>query len=154
MRPVLARLTSHENLFVRSKASLILGRSHGNSTWIRNQYASEDPRIRANAIESGWDLVDKEYRRICRIAAHDENNRVRGNALVGLHRCSDENWADRMIEMAGHDAESFRITAAWAMGTTGDSRFIPVLQNLVTAGAGQVRWHAMRAISRIRKGQD
>jgi HEAT repeat protein len=154
LRPTLARLSSHENLFVRSKSSLILARSHGNSNWIRKQFASKDARIRANAIESGWGLVDEQYRRICRDALLDENNRVQGNALVGLHRCSDENWADNMIGMASHKGESFRITAAWAMGYTGDACFIPVLQSLVAAGPGQVRWHAMRAISRIRKGPD
>jgi hypothetical protein len=154
LHPLLARLTSHENLFVRSKASLVLGKSHANSTWIRKQFESEDPRIRANAIESGWGLVDKEYRRICHAAEKDESNRVRGNALVGLYRCSDENWAEKMTEMVGHPAESFRTTAIWAMGMTGDVSFIPVLQSLVAAGAGPIRWHAMRAISRIRKAQD
>jgi HEAT repeat protein len=152
--PLLARLASHQNTFVRSKVSLVLGKSHANSTWIRKQFESEDPRTRANAIESGWGLADKEYRRICHAAEKDENNRVQGNALVGLYRCSDENWADKIIAMAGHPTESFRTTAIWAMGITGDLRFIPVLQSLVAAGAGPIRWHAMRAISRIRKAQD
>jgi FOG: HEAT repeat len=154
LRPVLVRLVTHDNLFVRSKASLILARSHGSSGWIRKQYASDDPRIRANAIESGWGLQDDEYRRICRDALNDVNNRVRGNALIGLYRCGAENWAARMAELSRHESENFRITAAWAMGMTGEACFLSVLQELAAEGHGQVRWHALRAISRIRKGQD
>lgn len=148
----LARLASDKNLLVRSKAALLLTRIHGTSDRIQKQMGSLDPRVRANGLEAGWGLQGKEYIRICEEAVRgDAYARVRGNALVGLFHARHPNWRPRMIEMAGHPLANFRIAAIWAMGVTGDKGFLPDLHALMESEGGQIRWHAMRAISRIRR---
>jgi hypothetical protein len=57
------------------------------------QLESQDPRIRANVVEQPWG-VDAPFARKCmREALNDENNRVAGNALLGLHLLREPNTA-------------------------------------------------------------
>lgn len=44
-----------------------------------------DPRVRANAIESLWGVDSPEARTLLSFATNDANNRVVGNALLGLY---------------------------------------------------------------------
>jgi HEAT repeat protein len=86
-------------------------------------------------------------------ASQDQNHRVAVNALVGLHRAGVESAAERLRNLTGHRAESFRAAAAWGLGVIEDEESVERLQGLRKDSAEIVRRNALRALVRIRKVQ-
>jgi len=113
----------------------------------------EDPRVRANAIESAGTAVAEDLRPLFRSAALDSNNRVAGNALVALYRLGEAEAVRGLHELAFRQDPAFRATAVWAMGETGDSRFLPVLARILTDPNETIKPATLRAIRKIR-GQE
>jgi len=121
--PSLMRILRHDNPYLRSKAVLMIGRSGRSLSWIQRRLQESDTRVRANAIEAIWGVDTDQARELLEWATRDGNNRVAGNALVGLYRMGESATLARLAKMAGHDVPGFRRTAAWSMGETGDPRF-------------------------------
>src|SRR5260221_1298871 len=125
--PPLARLLGDPNPRLRAKAALLLGRRVQNSRLIEICLQQEDPRVRANAIESLWSGANASSTGVLRSAAKDTTNRVVGNALWGLYQLQDRSAASLIIAMGADPRPSFRASAAWTMGQTADPRFLPSL---------------------------
>ena len=155
--PSLARMARSENPHVRSKAVLMIGRSGPSLEWIENwtekRLQESDARVRANAIEAMWGIDTDAAREALQWAARDSNNRVAGNALVGMYRLGEISPLADLIKMAARDSPPFRRTAAWVMGETGDPRFSEVLGRMIADTNAHVRKSAFRAVGRIREAK-
>src|SRR6185369_4798144 len=87
--PCLMSLARQKNPYLQSKAVLMIGRLNRNVKWVQSRLAEPDPRVRANAVEALWGIDTEEARKLLRSASRDSNNRVAGNALLGLYRMGD-----------------------------------------------------------------
>jgi hypothetical protein len=148
--PSLMRMLRHDNPYLRSKAVLMIGRSGKSLGWIEKRLQETDARVRANAIEAMWGIDSEQARELLQWASRDGNNRVVGNALVGLYRLGEAASLPELVKMAGHDSPAFRRTAAWVMGQIGDPRFSEVLGRMIADSDGFVRKSAFAAVGRIR----
>lgn len=148
--PSLMRLMRHPNPYVRSKAVLMIGRGSHSVKWVRGRLAESDPRIRANAIEALWGSQSPEAQVLLRFALADGNNRVVGNALLGLYLAGDCAVIPDIVKMASSEQPLFRSTAAWVMGETGDPRFTEVLVRMLVEQNPVVRKRAFAAVGRIK----
>lgn len=148
--PSLVRLLRHPNAHIRSKAVLTIGRGNRSAAWVRQKLSDSDPRIRANAAEALWHVESDEARELLEQLMRDSNNRVAGNAMVGLYRLGNQAAIPEILGMARHESALFRATAAWAMGATGDPRFTEPLAGLLRETHGVVRKRAFAALGSIR----
>jgi HEAT repeat protein len=151
--PWLQRMTRHSDAHVQSKASLIFCRLYGNPMLVERQLGSADNRVRANAIEALWNIDTLAARNILDKAARDGHHRVAANAVLGLYLLRSPGAAERLTEMASSESASFRASAAWAMGQTGDDAFQPLLRTLLSDEAENVRGAAQRALERLHCGE-
>ena len=146
----LMRIMRSDNPYLRSKAVLLIGRSGRSLSWIQRRLEESDTRVRGNAIEAMWGVDTPEARELLAWAARDSNNRVAGNALLGLYKLGETSPLAELLKMAGHDFPAFRRTAAWVMGNSGDPRFSEVLGRMIADGNAEVRKCAFTAVGRIR----
>jgi hypothetical protein len=148
--PSLMTLARQQNPHLQSKAVLMIGRANRSVKWVQTRLADPDPRVRASAVEALWGIDTAESRELLENAARDPNNRVAGNALLGLYRFGDLASARALLKIAEHESWRFRATAAWTMGQTGDPRFTKTLARLMGEPNGPVRTRAFEALGRIR----
>lgn len=149
--PLIIRLLSHPNPRLRSKAALIICRSHIAPHTAEHLSAERDARVRANAIEALWGSDTRKIRGALREAAADGSNRVAGNALLGLFRLGDTWVIPRIAAMAASADPKARATAAWVMERTGNPRFLPALARMVGEETPRTRtrvFHAIAALNR------
>lgn len=144
-------LMNHPDSKVRSRAALLIGRSNKNANWLSRRFRDRDPRVLANAVEAMWAMPVEEVRSLLAAAAQSPNNRVQANALLGLYRAGDPTAVPGLLKMARHVEPLFRMSAFWAMGQTGDSRFVAVLNREFKASEGKVRLSVTRALAQIRR---
>ncbi len=149
--PLLLRLLRQPNPYLRSKAVLMLGRDTRNVTWVKKILADADPRIRANAVEALWGVDTPEARELLGSLREDVDNRVAGNALLGLYRLGDATVIPEIAAMMGHEEPKFRATSAWVMGETGHPRFERMLSDLLKDPHTMARRTAIAAISRVHR---
>lgn len=147
--PLIIRLLSHPNPRLRSKAALIIGRAHIAPHTAERLLSEQDPRVRANAIEALWGSDTRKIRRALREAVADGNNRVAGNALLGLFRLGDTATIPRILAMAASAESESRATAAWVMERTGNPRFLPVLARMVGERHPRARTRVFHAIAAL-----
>jgi HEAT repeats len=136
--------------FLQSKAVLMIGRANRNIKWVQQHLADPDARVRANAVEAMWGVDTEEARGLLRLAAQHRNNRVAGNALLGLYQLGESSVFPAILKMAERDTPRFRATAAWVMGQTGDPRFTRALAGLLSENDDMVRKRAFAALGQIR----
>ncbi len=148
--PSLMRLLRHPNAYLRSRAVKMIGRGSKSAKWVMGRLSESDPRVRANAVESLWGVETGEALTLLKFAASDANNRVAGNALLGLYYLGEADVLADITKLAGHESALFRSTSAWIMGETGDSRFTDSLRRLITEADPVVRKRAFAAIGRIK----
>jgi len=152
--PVAAALLRHPNRHVRSKTALLIGRVRKSHAWVERQLSDPDPRVRANAVESLWDAATAGARAVFLAAIADSDNRVAGNAIVGLYRLGDA-ASIGLAAALGDSADSpTRATGAWIMGRTGDTRFVPVLGQMVTDRDPQVRGNVFAALATLKAARE
>jgi len=144
-------LLAHPDPRVRSKATLVLGRASRNVDWILRRLLEGDARVQANAVESVWGIDTVEIRKVFETAAKSPHNRVAVNGLVGLYRQGAVTSIARLLAAAEHASEAFRISARWAMGETGDPRFLPYLNSVFRTDPPRCRATVIRALARIRR---
>jgi HEAT repeats len=150
---VLARwvrtLTNNPDDRVRSKAVKIFCQFRPNLTLVEQQLASDDSRIRANALEGIWDLKTANVEQIFLRFADDTHHRVVANALVGLFKAcpaQQESALKRMIGLTRHPSHLFRRAAIWALTQTLDRRAIPALEALANDPEPAVKIKAAQAL--------
>ncbi len=149
--PMLIQVLRHPDPRLRSKAALLLGRTNKNAQWVEKLLSEPDPRVRANVVESLWGVDSASARTVFWEAANDPNNRVVGNALLGLHRLGESASIPRILQMAAHVDPLFRASAAWVMKETGDPRFLPTLGLMVRETNSTTRRCVFDAIARIKR---
>lgn len=148
--PAMMRLVRHSNPYVRSKSVLMIGKGSRSVKWVRQKLNDVDPRVRANAVESLWSMDTDEARLLLQFAAKDGNNRVVGNAMLGLYRLGDCSVLGDLVKMMSHESSLFRASAAWIMGETGDPRFTEALRKSVSDPDPFLRKRALTALGRIK----
>ena len=140
----------HPSAEVRSKAALLLGRGNINVGRVRRFLASQDARLRANAVESLWGMNTQQARALFWDAALDPNRRVAINALVGLCRAGDAHARRRLIALLHGDDPVSRRAAAWAMGKLGDPEFAEILAPLKNDPDENMRKMAAQSFAMLR----
>lgn len=148
--PALRQLVRSPDARVRSKAVLLIGRINRNTQWAKFNDPEKDARVAANAIESLWDVHTSSARAAFAEATADPRARVACNAAIGLYRAGDMAGVTELFRLSRKDHESFRAGAAWAMGYSGDARFLPRLAALAEDTRAAVRRAAVPAAARIR----
>jgi hypothetical protein len=144
---------SHTNPRIRSKAALLLGRARGSARLTESRLQETDKRVRANAIEALWGNQSTEARSILSAAITDADNRVAGNAALGLYKLDETCSIGIILEMAANLSPLFRLSAVWAMSETQDPRFLGTLAKLIADADPRVRHSAFNAVAKIRKNK-
>ena len=148
--PTLLRLLRHDDPHIRSKAVLMIGRGSRGVRWVERRLADEDPRVRANAIESMWGLDRPEARSLLQKALRDPNNRVVGNAILGLYLLGDCSSIPELLKLGESEVPVRRSTATWVMGETGDPRFLNAIAERLRDADAMVRRRAYWSLSRVK----
>jgi len=146
LRPMLVQLLRFPDPAIRSKVALLLGRSTQDVRWA---LADPDPRVRANATEALWGSNARDARQTLWGLARDSNQRVVGNALLGLYKLGEPAAAEELAAMSRHPSAKHRATAAWAMGQTLDGGFREHLRRLEGDPDENVRRNARLALARM-----
>jgi hypothetical protein len=149
---LLNHLKNHPNQFVAEKATVLVGRRICSAPWVNQRLASTDARIRAGAVEGLWGREMPTARELLWRHRQDENSRVAGNALLGLHFLGEASVPELAKEMIHDDRPPFRRTAAWVMGQIGEPEFVEPLTAALADGEAGVRLSAERALAMIRQG--
>lgn len=145
--PFLMKLQRHPNKRIQSKAALLTVRAHRNVDWLQSQINSQDPRIRANAIE-GLRVAHPSEKEIGLLwkSTTDVHHRVASTALLVLFENGHAEKAGEALEkMANSLGEPYRAAAAWAMGESGDARFIELVRGMARTDTGMARRCAFKA---------
>jgi hypothetical protein len=146
----LIQFLKHPSEKVRSKAALMLGRSNWNLPRVETLLASDDTRLRANAVESLWGHRNADVPKILWNATRDPSGRVVVNALLGLCQAGDRKAHLRLAELGEMADPVLRSGAAWAMGETGDLAFEQALEKLAQDGDAKVRAMAGKSLKKLR----
>ncbi len=146
---ILGHLPESNDPKLSAKAALFVGKRTENTAWAEKLMGSSDPRLRANVLEGAWGKTSEDAVRIMEDSLDDTDNRVAGNALIGLHLAGSPEVADRALEMSRSADPALRSTAAWAMGKIGDSEFVSRLTELMKDPAHAVRSTAVRSLVEI-----
>jgi HEAT repeat protein len=145
----LVQLMRHPSPQVRSKAALLLGSANLNLARVKSFLASDDVRLRANAVESLWGQTDRRVIGVLWEAAKDPHGRVGINALVGLCRAGESGAYERLKKLACSSNAVVRAGAAWAMGEVADPAFADPLNELLQDSEDRVRIMAGKSLQRL-----
>jgi hypothetical protein len=151
MVPGVLRSLKHQNPRVRSKAALFVGSRTQNLAWATSGTQDYDPRVRANILESLHGVNSDSVNQMFWNNVADENNRVAGNAVLGLYLLGQTAAIPLIYEMRKHPEARFRNTAAWLMGRTGDPRFALAFSELMKDPDEFVRTQAFKGLGAVRK---
>ena len=146
---LLNHLTLHPDRRIAAKATLLVGRRLRNQDWVERRLVSTDGRVRANAVEGLWGVRSLAARKSLWTSLRDKNNRVVGNALIGLHQLGEPAVHEFVTRMIQDPRPAFRWTAAWVMGKIGSEEFLPDLQRARKDKEPHVQRAAERAIEAI-----
>ena len=144
--PVVRKLLQHPNARVRSRAATLMVKVTRDLDWVVTSLDDDEARVRANTLEAFWNPgVSESLKSLLWKALSDADNRVVGNALLGLYRQGDQRMVCLMREMTTDPSERFRSTAVWLLGQTGQRELLPDVQPLVRDPSLMVRRAAVRA---------
>jgi hypothetical protein len=146
-----SELMAHPDPAVRSRSALLIARSGKNTSLVGKLLLDDDPRVQANAVEALWSFDAQEAHPLLTNAARSKTPRVAANAAVGLYRIGDLASIKLLFAMAGHEDGVRRTSAAWAMGETGDTRFLPYLTAWYARSSGTERLNVLQSLGRIRR---
>jgi HEAT repeat protein len=144
-------LLTYPDSAVRSRAALLIARTSRSAALVGRLLLDSDARVQANAVEALWDFEAEDARPLLENAARSKIARVAGNAAVGLYRIGDLSSFPILFSMAQRDDPALRISGAWAMGETGDTRFLPFLTAWFPRSSGNERVNVLQALGRIRR---
>lgn len=149
--PILNRLTESDDPKMAARATLFVGRRLQNPSWTKRQLGRKDQRIRANAVEALWGIRTSSAIRLLEECLGDDNNRVVGNSLMGLHIAGRHEAKGEVMALSRAERWDFRSTAAWIMGKLADPEFKPRLTEMVHDEESPVRAAALRALIAVRR---
>ncbi len=142
---VIGHLANYPDERIASKATMLVGHRIRSAAWLQSHFLTTDARVRASVVEGLWGVDTISARKCLQNSLKDSNNRVVGNALVGLHLLG-EKTVDQAVEHMLRDARpSFRRTAAWVMGRIGKPEFAEALERAAQDEDSTVREMAVRS---------
>jgi len=144
-------LLSYPDSGVRSRSALLICRNSRSAALVGRMMLDEDPRVQANAMEALWTFDPGEATPLLLIGVRSKTPRVAANAAVGLYRIGNLSSLGLLFGMAQGTDPNRRISAAWAMGETGDPRFLPFLTARFSSSSGNERVNILQALNRIRR---
>jgi hypothetical protein len=150
LAPLIRRLLDDSDPRIQSKAAIFIGRRTQNLSWTQRQLRDANARVRANVIEVLEGPIGPEYRKLLWTSVADGDNRVAGNSLLKLYEHGEAAAIPLIFQMAERPEFEFRSTAAWVMGSTGDSRFANALSGLLQDREARVRTNAFRGLKCIK----
>ena len=146
--PLLIRSLRDRSPELRSNAALIFAR-HCQKIFVANVMRDPNPAVRASALE-GLGMADRiPDPEVLSEAFSDPNPRVQANAILAYRRIDEDAAFEKLEEMARHQNGDFRAIAAWAMGETQATRFLPTLKRMQRDRTSEVRRKADEALSKI-----
>lgn len=136
----------------RAKLTTVIGRYHRNPDWIDERMQDRCSRVRANMIEAFWGKSDVDAIGLFHRGLNDQAPRVVANAALGLYYAGRGD-AVRILamELGFNPSRPYRASGCWAMGKTGDTRFLKLLAEMVKDKDSRVRKNAFRAIGEIKR---
>ncbi len=140
----------HSEARICSKVTLILGRLTGSPKWLRARLKDKDPRIRANAIESLWNVRTVGLDEVLLEAARDPHHRIAANAALGLYKLGDVAAVRILYSMLRHQDELFRRAALWAIDQVPDSRYLAIVENIAAHSHSEEQSAAERVLKHLR----
>lgn len=146
---LLNHLTQHADRRIAAKPTLLVGKRIRNRDWLARQLDSSDGRVRASAVEGLWGVHSPAALNSLWASVRDKNNRVVGNALIGLHELGEAGVNEFVRRMIEDPRPPFRWTAAWVMGRIGSNEFTPCLQEALKDKELHVRKAAEQALEAI-----
>ena len=149
--PILGHLPSADDARVAAKATLFVGSRVQSPEWVSRLLSRADQRIRANAVESLWGVNVPPAVDLLEKCVEDPNNRVMGNALVGLHVVGHRSVDSELRSLAKNTVPERRSTAAWAMGRVAGGQWNAELTRLVKDEHPMVRSMALRSLMAVRR---
>ncbi len=135
-----------------------------NKISIESMITDSHPRVRAKGVE----IIDAELmeednlnkdtaENILKPFLKDENNRVKGNAVLSLHRYHPDKAFIITREMANSNDQDMRVTAAWLVGDFEDSnrlvKSINILKRLVNDTNHHIRRRAVLSLAKLNETQ-
>jgi HEAT repeat protein len=154
---VVGHLPNSSDDRISAKAALFVGHRIKSPLWLEKQLVRQDPRLRANAVESVWGSKADNAIRILEECADDANPRVAGNALIGLHMAGCPDVTMKAMAMAVSEDPGRRSAAAWVMGkiggSAGDSECLECLKALMRDTSPMVRSTAVRSLAEISRAE-
>ena len=148
--PFLRKMFMHSSVRVRSKVTILIGRGQAGWRALERLLQDPDPRVQANAIEALWGRSDESTLTIFREALQSPNNRVVGNAVLGLYQAGQTDSIRAALDLVSREEALFRCSAAWVMSKSLDPRLVPMLGRLVGASENRVRQSAFSAVRAIK----
>lgn len=146
----LAEGLRHKDAAIRSMVvKLYAGISHDKSR-INYLVNDADPRVRANAIEGLSGISGALTTTLLRDALTDGHHRVAANAALGLYELGHSDGAEHLRVMTTHSEREHRISAAWAIGETGDKSLAALLDVMADDQVSSVRSAAQAAARKLR----
>ena len=102
-------------------------------------------------MEALWQSSEQNLRPVLLIAGRSPHNRVAANALLGLYKHGSLDSIPLLLRMAADPDSTRKASALWAMGETGDPRFLPYLASLTEAFPVPLLYvsHAMEEVERL-----
>ncbi len=144
------RLLRDPNPKLRSKAALFVAKRRPQLKLVTDLSEEADARVRANTLESFFGVRDESMATLFQQYLSDENNRVAGNAALGLYLLGEPSSIQVIERMAKDERSAFRNTAVWIMGRTGDPRFASNLASQVSDPDKLVRRQVLLSLGRIK----
>jgi hypothetical protein len=110
----------------------------------------------ARIVESLWGRCDEQAVSIFTRKLEDPHRRVAANAAVGLYLAGRAESIAALWEMAQAPDPARRTAAVWAIGRTGDARFLPLLAEMRQLKAVPVSLlrNVVQARERIRQAEE
>jgi hypothetical protein len=147
------QLIAHPDLNVRAKAAFEVGKFSKSPSWVTRMLMNGDPKVQASAVEALLGYTDANVKPVLVIASRSPHPCVAAMGLLGLYRRGALDSIPQLLRMAEHSDDSQRESAVWALGETGDPRFLPYLTREYAKAGSKVKQRIVRALSRIRKQQ-
>lgn len=122
----LLRLKSPEPR-VKSKIALTVGRLTHNLHWLSRQLADPDHRVRANIVESLWNVHVEGIEQILRQASNDHHHRVVANAACAYYKLGRIEAFELCRSLLSNTDTVARRAGLWAVRHIGDPRFLDYL---------------------------
>jgi hypothetical protein len=142
----LHRLSAHPDERVRSKAALHLVRARPTQMQMEKHLRSEDPRVRANAIEALWGTNGRQAMQMFRAGSADRHHRVVVNSLVGLFYAGELPALKALERLTWDGDPHMRAAAAWAIGVINDPAMTEPVRRLTLDKEPLVRRMAERVL--------